>query len=218
MATWDDHDFGVNDSRGAEITDWKRRKSRRLFHKYLGRSINSNRPEIYCAFEIDDVKIILLDVRYYRQRAHPSRPNATLLGEKQEQWLWDELRHDKKYTVIGSGSCIKDGAKRETWRDFKSSSPSSAIGSRTRIAFSLSRAISTATNSMITATFSKLYPPGSAEKERLGKYPNQKNGKPLNNYGIITFGKTNVRVSLRGRRKKDRTEKPIQTSGWKLID
>ena len=35
LATWDDHDFGPNDTNGAEVADWQRRESRRLFRRFM---------------------------------------------------------------------------------------------------------------------------------------------------------------------------------------
>ena len=174
--------------------------------------------EVYCSWELGDVKVIVLDVRYCRQRAHPDKPQATLLGKDQEEWLREELDHNKKYTMIASGSCIKDGAKRETWRDFKN------------FYADFRQQIKTAERTLFVSGdihrnkfndhkgFFEAISSGIGRKEKLGNFPNQKTGKPLNNYGIVTFGKSSVRVSLRGRRKRDRIEKRIRASSWTLIE
>ena len=119
LATWDDHDLGLNDSRGGEIADWKRRRSRRLFHRCMDGAVANNRPEVYCSYELDDIKIIMLDVGYYRERISRRKPAATPLRAKPDAWLWRELDHSKRYTMIGAGSCIEDGAEREIWANCK---------------------------------------------------------------------------------------------------
>lgn len=222
MAIWDDHDFGVNDSRGAEISHWKREKSRKLFHEYMGGAINDNRPEVYCSHEIDDIKVIMLDVRYYRQRAHPSRPWATLLGGEQEEWLWRQLDHNKKYTLIGSGTCIRDGADRETYRDFKNfyGKFKEELAKRERVLF-VSGDIHRnkfRTHSLGDGKkFHEAISSGIGRKETLGSWPRIRYGDPLNNYGIINFGSTRVNVSLRGRKSNHQIDKTIRSSSWDLV-
>ena len=218
LATWDDHDCGVNDSRGGEIADWKRRKSRALFHKYMGGAVAKNRPEVYASYELDDIKIIMLDVRYYRERISRRKPNATLLGAKQEAWLWKELDHSKRYTVIGSGSCIKDGADRETWMDFKQFYKEfrARIADVKRILFVSGDIHRNKFNDH--QGFFEAISSGIGRKEKHGKWPNQRTGKPLDNYGIIDFRSNAVTVSLRGRRRKDRIEREIRSSTWTLAD
>lgn len=104
MATWDDHDFGPNDSRGDTERDRPYRlRSRKLFHAAWQGAINGNRPKVYCSHAIGKVKVILLDGRYYRTDCRsPSR--RTILGKEQEDWLRDELQHDLKYTLVGCGT------------------------------------------------------------------------------------------------------------------
>lgn len=65
---------------------------------------STNEPHVYHSFEKDHIKFILLDVRYYRDRPprRANRPSSartkypTILGKEQEEWLADELNHDKK--------------------------------------------------------------------------------------------------------------------------
>lgn len=218
LATWDDHDFGVNDARGAEIEHWKREKSRKLFHKYMQNALNNNKPEVYASWTIDDLKIIMLDVRYYRERAHKNRPEATLLGETQEQWLWDQLAHNKKYTVIGSGTCLKDGAKNDSWDDYKDFYKRfrARIAQINRVLF-LSGDIHR--NKFVNhGDVFEIISSGVGRIRKFGKWPRQTDGKPMNNYGILDFGRTRVSVSLRGHYKRDRYETRIRSSSWTLID
>ena len=76
-AIWDDHDFGPNNTKGAHIPLRKKIKSRDLFHKYM--KCSTNLPHVYHSFEIGDVKVIMLDTRYYREKPR-ARDEATILG------------------------------------------------------------------------------------------------------------------------------------------
>lgn len=214
MATWDDHDFGTNDSRGALIRDELRRKSRTLFHKYMKKAIHHNRPEVYTSHVVDDIKIIMLDVRYYREAASPRRPAATLLGKKQEEWLFAELQHNKKYTLIGSGTTLQGGKQSETWQSYTDfyAQFREQVSSMRRVMF-LSGDIHcnrfTKHGDLFEVTSS-----GVARKEAKGKWPKQTYGEPLDNYGILNFTNARVDVSLRGRRKVDQVEATIKASSW----
>jgi alkaline phosphatase D len=216
MATWDDHDFGTNDSRGALVEDWKRKKSRDLFHKYMKGAIHHNRPEVYTSHVVDDIKIIMLDVRYYREAAHPKRPSATLLGKKQEEWLFSELQHDKQYTLIGSGTPLTGGGTNETWESYTNfyNAFRQQMAKVKRVLF-LSGDIHR--NKFVDhGDFFEVTTSGVARYEAKGQWPNQTYGKPLDNYGMLNITKSAVRVSLQGRRKVDQFEGSIKSSSWTL--
>lgn len=119
LATWDDHDFGENNSHGDSPAGRQYRDaSRELFHCYLkDKSICPGRPEVYCSFVKGNVKFIVLDTRYYRQ---PPGSTATLLGASQERWLRKELKHKGRFTIICSGSCFSAGGEfsGERWIDY----------------------------------------------------------------------------------------------------
>jgi len=116
MVTWDDHDFGPNDSRGDTERDRPfRLRSRNLFHAAWQGAINSNRPKVYCSYEIGQVKVILLDGRYYRTDCR-SPARRTILGRDQEDWLRNELQHNLKYTVVGCGTPLGgDPQYKDSW-------------------------------------------------------------------------------------------------------
>ena len=203
MAIWDDHDFGPNDSRGASERDKSyRSRSRRIFHKHMSRSINNNRPKVYCSHVIDDIKVIMLDVRYYRTDiARVKRP--TILGDKQENWLRDQLDHPHKYTVVGSGTCLTKGGKYDKWSAYKDAYArlKDMLDKVPKLIF---MAGDLHTNKFLThGRFFEVISSGVGRIE---------GGKPLNNYGIIDFKRSVVKVSLRGRHKIHRT---IQTRSWK---
>ena len=206
MATWDDHDFGPNDSRGATKDGRPRRaKSRRLFHKYLADAINDNHPQVYCSHTIDDVKVIMLDVRYYKTGLR--QRDSTILGKRQERWLWRELEHDSKYTIVGSGTCLEKGAPRDKWSAYRDAYARlrEKLEDVERLLFlsgDLHRNIF-----VNHGGFYEVISSGVGRKE---------DGKPLNNYGLIDFGTTRVKVTLHGRRASDRIEKRIRSGSWRL--
>jgi alkaline phosphatase D len=202
MATWDDHDFGPNDSRGDTNRDRPyRERSRDLFHRYMGNSINNNRPEIYCSHVINDVKIIMLDSRYYKTNLFP-QPNPTILGAQQEEWLWRELDHNHRFTVVGCGTCLEKGAERDKWSAYQAAY-SRLMEKLRQVPRLLFVAGDIHRNAFYNRDgFFEVISSGIGRKE---------NGKPLNNYGIIEFGANTVEVKLRG---THYVNKQIQISDW----
>jgi alkaline phosphatase D len=121
MATWDDHDFGLNDA-GASYT--MRGESQQLFLDWLDEPANSPRRHqagIYNAAsfgpDAQRIQVIMLDTRYFRSplakgehnfvpSGGPYIPNddpqATMLGEEQWQWMEDRLREPARLRLIGS--------------------------------------------------------------------------------------------------------------------
>jgi len=109
LATWDDHDFGVNDSGG----DFPAKKgSQEVFMDFMREPKDGwrrNTPGVYDSAEFFTsdklLRVILLDTRYFRDRLELSKvalpypgkyapnldPSSTLLGEDQWQWLESEL-------------------------------------------------------------------------------------------------------------------------------
>ncbi len=128
LATWDDHDFGWNDS-GRHYPFKK--ESREIFLDFWEEPANSPRRKhegIYTSYYFEDqgkrLQVILLDNRTFRDdlriyRGELSRESryfypldylahetkdSTLLGEAQWQWLEAELRKPADLRIIGSGS------------------------------------------------------------------------------------------------------------------
>ncbi|EOQ88513.1 PhoD-like phosphatase [Leptospira yanagawae serovar Saopaulo str. Sao Paulo = ATCC 700523] len=121
LFTWDDHDFGINDS-GAEYAD--RDLSRKIFLSYvqpmMPKNINfgtkSNQGVFYSywiEFQRKKIHIMIPDTRYFRsplQRSYMSyltrkshyRPSSdedqTMLGK--EQWLWMETELSKPSDLL----------------------------------------------------------------------------------------------------------------------
>jgi alkaline phosphatase D len=128
LATWDDHDLGVNDG-GIEYP--KKVESQKLFLDFFGDSQDSprrKRPGVYDARVFGPkgkrVQIILLDTRYFRSAlARVKRndgpygpildPAKTMLGKEQWAWLKEQLQVPAEIRLIASS--IQVVAKDHGW-------------------------------------------------------------------------------------------------------
>ncbi len=121
LATWDDHDLGVNDG-GADYP--KKVESQKLFLDFFGEPDNSPRRKqagVYDAKILGPdgkrVQIIMLDTRYFRSsplkkkavknpNEGPYEPNpdktTTMLGEDQWRWLGEQLRKPAEIRLLVS--------------------------------------------------------------------------------------------------------------------
>lgn len=138
LATWDDHDYGVNDG-GIEYP--KKEESKELFLSFWGESKNSSRRKhkgIYTSYLFGKgaqiVQIILLDTRTFRspllatdkndpEQRNSYRPNlsetTTLLGE--EQWAWLAKQFEKPAVIRIIASSTQFGIEYngfEAWANF----------------------------------------------------------------------------------------------------
>ena len=137
-ATWDDHDFGVNDG-GAEYP--KKDESQQLFLDFFGIARDSPRRKqkgVYSAelFGPPDkrVQVILLDTRYFRSALKKkagktpfnigpyeasSDTKATMLGETQWQWLAEQLKVTAKVRIlVSSVQVVAEDHGWEKWMNF----------------------------------------------------------------------------------------------------
>ncbi|KAI5082213.1 hypothetical protein GOP47_0001956 [Adiantum capillus-veneris] len=104
IGTWDDHDYGLDDS-GKELT--VKNASQKLLLDFLDEAISSKRriqEGVYASYTFGprdkQVKVILLDTRYHRD---PMFSNGDMLGERQWTWLEQQLRgNEAQITIIGS--------------------------------------------------------------------------------------------------------------------
>ena len=118
LATWDDHDFGLNDG-GIEYP--KKAEAQDLFLDFIDVDKDNNRRQqegVYFAkdYKINDetIKIILLDTRYFRTALTQDnitkkryKPNAygegSMLGDVQWEWLTNQLQNSNaSYNIIVS--------------------------------------------------------------------------------------------------------------------
>ncbi|MCO6461962.1 MAG: alkaline phosphatase family protein [Saprospiraceae bacterium] len=143
FATWDDHDYGINDG-GRHFS--KKEESKKIFLDFFGDSEHSNRrsyPGVYNAYAYGGpgqrVQLILLDTRTFRDNLVPFNKDpevqkkffypleyspqvskdSTLLGEAQWEWLERQLKEPADVRIIASS--IQFGASYngyESWANF----------------------------------------------------------------------------------------------------
>jgi len=134
MATWDDHDYGLNDA-GASFP--MRRWGEELFETFWGSSDAVRaRPGVYDSSitgpEGRRVQVILLDTRFFRSdlkrmewsRERPplggylpdDNPAKTMLGAEQWAWLQQELAKPADLRIlVSSVQVITDAHQFEGW-------------------------------------------------------------------------------------------------------
>jgi alkaline phosphatase D len=104
-ATWDDHDYGSNDS---DRTFAMKEASLRIFKDYwANRSYGQDQtPGVFGRFVWGDAEFFLLDDRYYRSpNRMPPTPEKVMFGEAQMRWLMESLRSSNAtFKVIASGN------------------------------------------------------------------------------------------------------------------
>lgn len=137
LATWDDHDYGLNDS-GSEFRE--RVDSQRNFLDFFGVPEDSPRRRqegVYSASTFGPpgrrLQVILLDTRYFRTpllrqkerfadggRYSPTNdPEATILGSNQWAWLEARLREPADVRLLVSSiQVVANGHHWEKWGNF----------------------------------------------------------------------------------------------------
>lgn len=133
LATWDDHDYGLNDA-GIEFT--KKKESQELFLDFFDVPKNDSRRKregIYhsqiFSTKKGSIKVIVLDTRYFRTSLTKAankryQPNifgeGTILGADQWNWLENELKISKTdFTIIVSSiQFLSSEHGFETWGNF----------------------------------------------------------------------------------------------------
>ncbi len=132
LATWDDHDFGVNDG-GADFP--MREGAKQEFLRFWNEPEDSprrNRKGVYDAHIFGAkgrrLQVILLDTRYFRSPLKQGErrvggpyvpdadPDKTMLGDGQWRWLDEQLREPAELRLIATSiQCIPEAAGQETW-------------------------------------------------------------------------------------------------------
>lgn len=121
IATWDDHDYGVNDG-GKEYP--KRKGSQQAFLEFFEEPVNSPRwsqEGVYTSYTYgpvdSSVKVILLDCRYHRDEPDT---DGDVLGESQWTWLENEFKKSKaKVVLVGSSfQFVSEQHPFESWGHF----------------------------------------------------------------------------------------------------
>ena len=135
MATWDDHDYGKNDS-GVESPTKK--EAQQVFLDFFNVDKNSLRRKQEGVYHSEtfktkkgSIKVIVLDTRYFRtaltkstknlKRFTPNTNNkGTVLGKTQWKWLINELKTSKAdFNIITSSIQVLSAEHGfETWGNF----------------------------------------------------------------------------------------------------
>jgi len=126
IATWDDHDYGLNNA-GNEFS--LKDISKKIFLDFWKDPADSDRrsrPGVYTSYLYGDaahkVQIILLDCRYFLDviSPEPITPTAdltkTILGEAQWAWLEQELQKPAKVRIVVSSSQL--GIQNNGWESW----------------------------------------------------------------------------------------------------
>ena len=136
LATWDDHDYGMNDAGGRFAFKGFAETLFLDFWRAEADDVRRTRPGVHDAKifgpEGQRVQVILLDTRYFRSdltrtpdRGAPGReryipsedPDQTLLGAEQWAWLEDQLRKPADVRLLVSSIQVHaDGHGWEAWR------------------------------------------------------------------------------------------------------
>ena len=145
LATWDDHDFGLNDS-GRHNP--KKEASKKIFLQFFQEPKESSRYKhdgIYTSYSFlsggKKVQVILLDLRTFRDNLKPydgfldgdtlhnytldyspqTSSDSTLLGAMQWQWLETQLLEPADLRIIGSSTQFATEYNGyETWANYPS--------------------------------------------------------------------------------------------------
>ncbi|WP_116127208.1 DUF1499 domain-containing protein [Lewinella sp. IMCC34183] len=127
--TWDDHDYGRNDA-GQEWPVKDAAKALLLdFLRVPDAADVRNRDGVYQAYRVGDVKVILLDTRYFRDALPPgsrpgdrygANPTGDILGEAQWAWLRDELTDSDAaaHLIASSIQVLPTDHGYEKWANF----------------------------------------------------------------------------------------------------
>jgi len=104
LATWDDHDFGYNDSDG--LSPYKKTALKVFKDFWPNPSYGEKRnPGIYFKYSYGGVDFFILDGRYHRDPTdRPDNKKKTMIGARQKAWLKKELKASTApFKVLASG-------------------------------------------------------------------------------------------------------------------
>lgn len=121
-ATWDDHDYGDNNSgKGFPL----KQTTYQCFKDYWGnKQYGEDNQGVYSKFSYSDADFILLDDRWWRDESdldESVNPNKTQLGTKQLEWFFYQLSHSRatfKFVCIG-GQFLNEETDKESYNFYK---------------------------------------------------------------------------------------------------
>lgn len=119
LATWDDHDFGYNDSDGRSPF---KQASLQVFRNFWANPSygEPGNPGVYFKQHYGGVDFFVLDGRYYRDpTANKDDAGKTMLGAAQKAWLKRELKASRtpfKVLAVGGGwSSAENESGGDSW-------------------------------------------------------------------------------------------------------
>ncbi len=121
-STWDDHDFGANDSDGRIAN---KATIRNVFRQYRAQHNYGDGSEgIYTRFRRGPVEVFLLDPRWFSQTApSPVAPDqVTCLGSAQWKWLLEGLESSTAtFKVLATGMIWDDkkSSEKDDWETYR---------------------------------------------------------------------------------------------------
>jgi alkaline phosphatase D len=113
---WDDHDYGPNDSDKGFYNKEKTLEAYKLFFPNPTYGTKEMKGVI-TSFQWADADFFLLDNRWYRDPNNLKTKDKTMLGEKQLEWLFDNLVYSQatfKFVVMG-GQFLSTAGLYETY-------------------------------------------------------------------------------------------------------
>jgi alkaline phosphatase D len=121
LATWDDHDFALNNH---NRTNPVKEGALEVFRRYWANPASglADTPGVFFKHSYEGVDFFFLDVRYHRDpNDDPVGPQKTMLGRAQYDWLVGELAASRapfKLLVSGSGFTAGKGPRGDAWSAF----------------------------------------------------------------------------------------------------
>jgi len=110
LATWDDHDYGLNNQ---DRTNPMKEPGLKAFKQYWANPSYGldGTPGVFHKYSYGDVDFFFLDVRYYRDpNESPDVPTKTMLGQGQREWLKAGLKASRApFKILISGSAWSAG-------------------------------------------------------------------------------------------------------------
>lgn len=101
-ATWDDHDYGPNDS---DRTYQLKNETKETFELFWGNPKGENGGGISNKFSWADVDVFLLDDRWFRTPDNYKAGKSEMLGKQQLEWLLESLKSSTAtFKLVVNGS------------------------------------------------------------------------------------------------------------------
>lgn len=127
-STWDDHDFGLNDTDGRLPGKENSRKA--FIESRPNPSAGENDQGVYTNFQVGDVEVFLLDARWFARTENSpfDSEKLTLLGKQQWEWLRKKLSASSATWKVITTGMIFNGSVRPHKHDYWANYPSELNG------------------------------------------------------------------------------------------